>query len=57
MDTDKTIIEALQLTERAKQLLEDLRMASLEGKVDGRALSIAMTYLETCQLWIANARV
>ncbi len=56
LNTDAVIIEAIQLLEQAKIQIEALRIATVEEKIDGRALSIAVTHLETCQLWLANAR-
>ena len=56
MDTDAVVIEVIQHLELAKNAIEALRVAKVEEKIDGRSLSIAVTHLETCQLWVANAR-
>jgi hypothetical protein len=56
MDTDAVIIDVIQHLEQAKNSIELLRVAKVEEKIDGRSLSIAITHLETCQLWVANAR-
>lgn len=56
MDTNAVIIDVIQHLELAKNAIEMLRTAKLEELIDGRALSIAVTYLETSQLWVANAR-
>lgn len=56
MDTDAAIIEVIQHLELAKNAIELMRAAKVEEQIDGRSLSIAVTHLETCQLWVANAR-
>lgn len=57
MDTaNAIIIEIITHLEQAKNAIESLRVAKVEEQIDGRALSIAVTHLETCQLWVANAR-
>ena len=56
MDTDAVVIDVIQHLEQAKNSIELLRVAKVEEKIDGRSLSIAVTHLETCQLWVANAR-
>jgi hypothetical protein len=56
MDTDKAFMEAIQHLEAAKMVIDAMRLAKQEDKIDGRSLSIAITHLETCQLWVANAR-
>ena len=56
MNTDEVIIDVIQHLEQAKNSIEMLRVAKVEERIDGRSLSIAVTHLETCQLWIANAR-
>lgn len=48
-----TLIEIISLLEQAKILLEAAK-TQLED-FDGRAISIAITNLETSQLWVANA--
>ena len=48
---DLKIIVAL---EEVKRTLEDLKAEPL--RYDGRSLSIAITHLETAQLWFANSR-
>lgn len=55
-DADATMLEAIQLLEGAKLKIEMIRAAKVEERFDGRALSIAVTHLETSQLWVANAR-
>lgn len=56
MTIEALLIDAIQHLEQAKTLIEQLRLAKREEEVDGRALSIAITHLETGQLWIANAK-
>ena len=52
---DKIAVEIIQYMELAKQKLERLRADSASG-FNARALSVAITELETSQLWVANAR-
>lgn len=54
--SDSVILSIISLMERAKGEIDLLRVAKVEQDVDGRALSIAVTHLETAQLWVANAR-
>lgn len=56
MNMDEKFIEVIALLEQAKDTIELMRAAKLEEVIDGRSLSIAVTHLETCQLWVANAR-
>lgn len=56
MNAEALLIEAIQLLEQAKDKIEMLRLAKQEDVIDGRSLSIAVTNLETAQLWCANAR-
>jgi hypothetical protein len=56
MDIERLLIEVIQHLEQAKNTIEMLRLAKQEEALDGRSLSIAVTHLETCQLWVANAR-
>jgi len=56
INADEMLIQTIQLMEQAKNAIEALRAARVEETVDGRALSIAVTHLETAQLWVANAR-
>ena len=53
---DTHMLEAVQFLEAAKLKIEKLRVPAFAESYDGRALSIAVTNLETAQLWIANAR-
>lgn len=53
---EELVIQIIQLLEQAKNGIEVLRAAKVEEAIDGRALSIAVTNLETAQLWVANAR-
>jgi trimethylamine:corrinoid methyltransferase-like protein len=53
---EKLFIEIVTGMEQAKQQIELMRAAKQEEQVDGRALSIAVTNLETAMLWVANAR-
>jgi len=55
MNVQALLVEAIQKLEEAKTAIETLRAAKQEELVDGRALSIAVTNLETAQLWVANA--
>lgn len=50
-DADATLLEAIQLLEAAKLKIETIRAAKVEEAYDGRALIIAVTHLETSQLW------
>jgi hypothetical protein len=56
MNVEAVMIEVIQLLEQAKDKIELIRAAKMEEVMDGRALSIAVTHLETSQLWVANAR-
>jgi hypothetical protein len=53
---DVVMLEIIQHTEQAKLKMELLRNPAFAEQYDGRALSIAVTHLETAQLWTANAR-
>ncbi len=57
---DQITIEIVQLLEQAKLKIEQSRGLKFpgtdDGMFDGRAMSIAVTHLETAQLWFANAR-
>jgi len=57
---DTLTIEIVQLLEQAKLKIEQTRGLKFPGTddsmFDGRATSIAVTHLETAQLWFANAR-
>ena len=55
-DADTIMLEAVQFLEAAKLKIEMLRVSTFAESYDGRALSIAVTNLETAQLWVANAR-
>jgi hypothetical protein len=48
-------VEIIQASERLKAVMEELRAAAVTNKWSARALSIAITELETAQLWFANA--
>lgn len=56
VNTDEAVIQIVALLEQAKNGIEMLRAAKMDEQIDGRALSIAVTHLETSQLWVANAR-
>ena len=57
---DAISLEVIQLMEQAKQKMEGVRGLKFDGSedtmFDGRAVSIAITHLETAQLWFANGR-
>src|SRR5688572_4077555 len=55
-NADEVFVEVIQLMEQAKNKIEFMRAAKAEEVIDGRSLSIAVTHLETSQLWVANAR-
>lgn len=55
--TDAVFVGIIATMEQAKQQIELLRAAKQEEHIDGRALSIAVTNLETAMLWVANARL
>jgi hypothetical protein len=50
------VLETLAAFEEAKAKLEALRSPVFAEAFDGRALSVAVTYLETAELWVANAK-
>lgn len=56
---DELFIKVIAALEQAKDGIEKMRLADRndagESKYDGRSLSIAVTNLETAQLWVANA--
>jgi hypothetical protein len=54
--SDAAAIEVIQLMEQARLHMETLRAAAAENGFNARALSVAITELETAQLWMANAR-
>jgi hypothetical protein len=56
INVDELVMQTIVQLEQAKTCIETLRAAKVEEAVDGRALSVAVTYLETAQLWVANAR-
>ena len=56
INVDEVVIQVIQHLEQAKLLIEGLRAARADEQIDGRALSIAVTNVETGQLWVANAR-
>ena len=59
MNLEALVIEAIALLEQAKVKIETARnkdQVEAANMLDGRALSIAITHLETAQLWVANAR-
>lgn len=60
MTRDEVFVEVISLMEQAKAKIEQMRAMSVNDAVasgiDGRSLSIAITHLETSQLWVANAR-
>lgn len=47
-------VEIISAMESIKRTLEDLKAEP--KNYDGRSLSIAITHLETAQLWFANSR-
>lgn len=53
-------LEVITLLEEAKHKMEGVRGLKFDGSedtmFDGRAVSIAITHLETAQLWFANGR-
>jgi hypothetical protein len=57
---DAIAVEVIALPEQAKEKMEGVRGLKFDGTedptFDGRAVSIAITHLETAQLWFANAR-
>ncbi len=57
---DTLTVEVVSLLEQAKAKIEATRGLKFPGTddtmFDGRATSIAITHLETAQLWFANAR-
>ena len=53
-DYNKAALELIVLMEQAKQKMESLRVST--SGFDMRALSIAITEMETAQLRLANAR-
>lgn len=57
---DALALEVIGLMEQAKDKMDKSRGLKFDGAddamFDGRALSIAITHLETAQLWFANAR-
>lgn len=55
-EADALVIDIIQQMEQAKQKIDLLRAAKQDEVIDGRALSIAVTNLETAMLWVANAR-
>ncbi len=55
-DADTIAIELINLMEAARLRIDQLRTEAAVHGFDVRALSIAMTELETAQLWVANAR-
>ena len=55
-NTEEMLVEVIALMEQARLKMESLRQARHAEQVDGRAISIAVTNLETAQLWVANAR-
>jgi hypothetical protein len=55
-DTDELFIEVISKLEEAKNGIEAMRALRQDEVIDGRSLSIAVTNLETAQLWVANAR-
>lgn len=52
---DERFFAIIQATEQAKENMDALK-ADKDAGWDARALSIAVTNLETAQLWVANAR-
>lgn len=58
-ERDAKIIEIISLMEQARILMSGLRAGDAfepEMNIDLRCVSIAITELETAQLWLANAR-
>lgn len=57
-DAEDIAIRLISLMENCKIAIESLRLnAGGQGNGwDARGLSIAMTHLETAQLWVANAK-
>ena len=55
MDSQLQILAILELLITAEQMIEALRALNHQS-LDGRSLSIALTELQTAQLWLANAR-
>lgn len=55
-DLVQIFFEAISKLEEGKNAIEALRALKRDEEIDGRALSIAVTNLETAQLWVANAR-
>ena len=54
----KEVLEVIMLLEKAVQKVNELRrkVDSDNPELDARSLSIAVTHIETGQLWVANAR-
>lgn len=56
-NANEAALEILTLLMQAQEKIEHLREDHTgPGEFNGRALSIALTELETAQLWVANAR-
>jgi hypothetical protein len=59
-DRDTLFFQIVQFTEQAKDTMNALKALPVDADgmngIDGRAVSIAITHLETAQLWVANAR-
>lgn len=53
---DAIAMKLIELMEGAKITMESLRAEAASNGWNARALSIALTELETSQLWLANAR-
>lgn len=53
---EELVLQIIMLMEQAKNSMEALRAMKVDEQIDGRAMSIAVTHLETAQLWVANAR-
>ncbi len=52
---DDAVIEIIVTLEKANQLIQ-AQQKSAESTLNKRALSIAITQLETSMLWLANSR-
>lgn len=55
-DIERLFVEAISKLEEGKNAIEALRALRRDEEIDGRSLSIAVTNVETAQLWVANAR-
>ncbi len=54
--SEEIAVRVIELLEHAKMAMEALRVASPQNGWNPRGLSVAITELETSQLWLANAR-